>query len=75
VATRKIGAESGAQIAGIFVMLFGPDIAPRPSREVVTELPEQGESGDLLIPLNRLNHRKEGGMNAGKYDGIWLRLP
>jgi hypothetical protein len=47
---RKIGPETGAQIVGIFVMLFGPDIAPRPSREVVTESREQGESGDPPNP-------------------------
>src|SRR5688572_21770566 len=47
LAARKIGrTEAGAQIAGIFVMLFGPVIAPPPSREVATESREQDESGD-----------------------------
>jgi hypothetical protein len=47
LAARKIGrTETGAQIAGIFVMLFGPVIAPPPSREVATESREQNESGD-----------------------------
>ena len=47
LAARKIGrTETGAQIVGIFVMPFGPDIAPPPSREVVTESREQDESGD-----------------------------
>lgn len=51
LAARKIGGtETAAQIVGVFVMLFGPNIAPPPSREVVTEQREmkreQGESGD-----------------------------
>jgi hypothetical protein len=47
LAARKIGrTETGAQIAGIFVMHFGPVIAPPPSREVATESREQNESGD-----------------------------
>jgi len=47
LAARKIGrTETGAQIAGIFLMLFGPVIAPPPSREVATESREQDESGD-----------------------------
>jgi hypothetical protein len=49
LAARKIGrTEAGAQIAGIFVMLFGPVIAPPPSREVATETRKQNESGDPL---------------------------
>jgi hypothetical protein len=51
LAARKIGrTEAGAQIVGIFVMLFGPNIAPPPSREVVTESREQNESGDPPSP-------------------------
>jgi hypothetical protein len=47
LAARKIGAtETGAQMVGIFVTLFGPDIAPPPPREVVTESRKQNESGD-----------------------------
>lgn len=47
LAARKIGrTEAGAQIAGVFVMLFGPHIAPPPTREVTTETRKQGESGD-----------------------------
>jgi hypothetical protein len=44
---RKIGrTEAGAQIAGIFVLLFGPVVAPPPPREVASESREQDESGD-----------------------------
>jgi hypothetical protein len=47
LAARKIArTEAGAQVVGIFVLLFGPVIAPPPSREVATESREQGESGD-----------------------------
>jgi hypothetical protein len=47
LAARKIGGtETGAQIVGIFAMLFGSVIAPPPSREVATESREQNESGD-----------------------------
>jgi hypothetical protein len=47
---RKIGrTEAGAQIAGIFVLLFGPVVAPPPPREVATESREQDESGDPPI--------------------------
>jgi hypothetical protein len=47
LAARKIGkTETGAQIAGIFLMLFGPVIAPPPSREVAAESREQDGSGD-----------------------------
>lgn len=47
LAARRIGkTETGAQIVGIFVMLFGPVIAPPPSREVASESREQGGSGD-----------------------------
>jgi hypothetical protein len=51
LAARKIGrTEVGAQIVGIFGLLFGPDIAPPPSREVATESRERNESGDPPNP-------------------------
>ena len=49
-ARRIGGTEVGAQIVGIFGLLFGPDIAPPPPREVVTESRKRDESGDPPNP-------------------------
>jgi hypothetical protein len=47
LAARKMGRTgTGGEVVGIFVMLFGPNIAPPPPHEVAAEEREQKRNED-----------------------------